>query len=80
MSRRSAPPRRLTPREREVLDLVGQGKTDAEIARTLRISFRTVRTHLERVSSRFGLSGRAALAMLTLTSFGEAGSAYLGDR
>lgn len=36
---------RLTPREREVLKLVAEGKTSAEIGRALGISPRTVEDH-----------------------------------
>jgi DNA-binding CsgD family transcriptional regulator len=37
----------LTPREREILELVGDGRTNAEIARSLWLSTGTVRKHLE---------------------------------
>jgi DNA-binding NarL/FixJ family response regulator len=36
---------RLTPREREIVQLVSEGKSSKEIAATLNISFRTVETH-----------------------------------
>jgi RNA polymerase sigma factor (sigma-70 family) len=38
---------RLTPREREILELVAEGRTNAELARLLWISPATVRKHLE---------------------------------
>lgn len=37
----------LTPREREILELVAEGRTNVEVARTLWISAGTVRKHLE---------------------------------
>ena len=40
---------RLTPREWQVLELVGQGYDNTRIASTLRISVNTVRKHLEHV-------------------------------
>lgn len=44
----------LTPREQEVMDLVAQGISNKEIARTLRISHRTVETHRARVMRKMG--------------------------
>jgi len=41
-----APAPRLTPRQREVLRLVGQGHTDKEIARVMGLSHRTVEMHV----------------------------------
>ena len=39
---------RLSARERELVRLVAQGRTDAQIAAELYISIRTVRSHLDR--------------------------------
>jgi len=52
----------LTGREREILHLVGEGHTSAEIAERLVISPRTVDTHRRRIMHKLGLSGEAALA------------------
>jgi len=49
----------LTPREREVLALVGEGATNAEIARTLGIGSETVKTLLARIFVKLGVSRRA---------------------
>jgi DNA-binding CsgD family transcriptional regulator len=55
----------LTLREREVLRLVGEGCTNAEIAEQLVISVSTVRKHMEHVFDRTGVRTRtAALAVL----------------
>jgi DNA-binding CsgD family transcriptional regulator len=55
----------LTPREREVVALVREGKTNAEIARELWIAPGTVRKHLEHVYEKLGVGSRtAALARL----------------
>ena len=51
----------LTLREREVLQLVGQGLTSKEIARKLDIDYRTVDTHRANIKQRLGLDSSAAL-------------------
>ena len=53
---------RFGPRQVEILDLVGQGYSDSEIARTLGISRHTVRTHLERLFYTHGWNNRAQAA------------------
>jgi DNA-binding CsgD family transcriptional regulator len=50
----------LTPRQREVLLLVAEGLTNADIARRLWISPGTVRRHLENVFARLDVHTRAA--------------------
>lgn len=50
----------LTPREQEILDLVAEGKTNAEIASALWIAPSTVKKHLENVYEKLGVRGRAA--------------------
>ena len=47
-----------TTRQREVLDLLGAGSSNAEIARRLHISPQTVRTHLQQIYARLGVSNR----------------------
>jgi len=56
--RRTLP--RLTAREREVLALVAEGNTNAEIARCLWLSEGTVRKHLENVFTKLGVHTRTA--------------------
>ena len=48
----------LTQREGEILDLIGNGLTNKEIARKLKISDNTVKTHLHRVDVKLPQSGR----------------------
>ena len=49
----------LTPREHEILGLVAQGKTNAEVAAYLWVAQSTVKKHLENIYEKLGVSGRA---------------------
>jgi DNA-binding NarL/FixJ family response regulator len=53
----------LTPREREVLDLVGQGLANKQISRRLGIKEKTVKAHLSNVFQRIGVSDRTSAAL-----------------
>lgn len=55
---------RLTQREREVLDLVGEGLTNKAIARQLDISPATVKAHVERVIAKLGVADRTQAAVM----------------
>ena len=61
-------PGTLTARERELVTLVAQGRTDAQIASQLFISLRTVRTHLDRIRDKTGCRRRADLTRLALSA------------
>lgn len=52
----------LSPREREVMSLVVEGRTNAQIAENLFLSSRTVERHLSNVYAKLGLEGKAARA------------------
>lgn len=51
----------LTPREREVAELVGTGMKNLEISLRLNISETTLRVHLRRIYRKLGIRGRANL-------------------
>jgi DNA-binding NarL/FixJ family response regulator len=53
----------LTERERQVLALIGQGLSSAEIAARLNISLLTARTHRRNITAKLGCSG-AELVLL----------------
>jgi DNA-binding NarL/FixJ family response regulator len=57
--RSAAPTARLTPREREVLDLVEQGLSNKQIARRLCIEVRTVKNHVHHVLEKYQVHRRA---------------------
>jgi predicted ATPase/DNA-binding CsgD family transcriptional regulator len=61
-------PGRLSARERELVTLVAQGRTDADIAGELYISIRTVRSHLDRIRDKTGARRRADLTRLALSA------------
>jgi DNA-binding CsgD family transcriptional regulator len=50
----------LSPREREILDHVSQGRTNFEIAGSLFISPGTVKSHMDHVFDKLGVRSRAA--------------------
>jgi two-component system response regulator DegU len=53
----------LTPREQEVLRLVGEGKRNPEIAHTLDISENTVKTHISSLMRKLAIDDRLQLAL-----------------
>jgi non-specific serine/threonine protein kinase len=59
---------KLSPRERELVTLVAQGRTDAQIAAQLYITVRTVGSHLDRIRDKTGCRRRADLTRLALSA------------
>lgn len=62
----------LTPREQEVLQLVGLGYTNRDIAQSLYISEGTVKTHVTHLLNRLNRRNRAQLAIYANTVCGVA--------
>jgi len=58
----------LSARERELVTLVAQGLTNAQIAAELFISVRTVGSHLDRIRDKTGARRRADLPRLALAA------------
>jgi non-specific serine/threonine protein kinase len=58
----------LSARERELVTLVAQGHTNAQIAAQLFISIRTVASHLDRIRDKTGCRRRADLTRLALAA------------
>jgi NarL family two-component system response regulator LiaR len=63
---RAAPAEDLTEREREVIRLVAQGRSNQEIAQELVISDKTVKTHISNILSKLHLEDRTQLAIYAL--------------
>jgi DNA-binding CsgD family transcriptional regulator/tetratricopeptide (TPR) repeat protein len=62
----AADPFNLSPREREVLAVLAEGRTNREIARRLFISERTVAIHVGNILAKLGVSGRVEAATVAL--------------
>jgi NarL family two-component system response regulator LiaR len=57
---------RLTPRERDVLELIGRGFPNKLIARELGVSEKTVKTHVGHVFAKLGVTDRTQAAVLAV--------------
>jgi two-component system, NarL family, response regulator LiaR len=57
---------RLTPREREVLQLIGRGFSNKRIAQELRLSEKTVKTHVGHVLAKLGVGDRTHAAVFAV--------------
>ena len=60
----------LTEREQEVFELLVINKTTSEIAKSLKISEKTVRNHISNAIQKLGVKGRAQ-AVVELIKLGE---------
>jgi len=54
----------LTAREREILDWIARGQTNAQIAHRLHIAEKTVRNHVTSVFSKLGLQHRSQVIVM----------------
>ena len=66
----SAPcsPDELTPRQREILQLIAEGHSKQDIARKLNISLKTVETHRDQLKDRLGIYDIAGLVRYAVRS------------
>jgi DNA-binding NarL/FixJ family response regulator len=62
----------LTERETEVLSWVARGKTNAEIAKIMRLKTGTIGKYLERIFPKLGVENRTAAASFVLGTNGAA--------
>jgi DNA-binding NarL/FixJ family response regulator len=74
-----APLNRLSPREREVLALLGRGWSTAQIGRELSISPHTVRTHVQNILQKLEMHARLEAATLTTRHGWPAGAEDLEE-
>ncbi|MFD8073887.1 response regulator [Streptomyces sp. NPDC059718] len=54
----------LTPREREILELIGEGLTNRQIGQRLFLSEKTVKNHISRMLGKLGVERRIQAAVL----------------
>lgn len=62
------PPKELSRREREVLQLLAQGYSNQQVADQIRVSVKTVETYRTRLREKLGLKGRAELYRFAVES------------
>ncbi|MFJ1791938.1 response regulator [Kitasatospora griseola] len=68
----------LTAREREVLALIGEGKTNREIGHELYLSEKTVKNHISRLLAKLGVERRLQAAVLAAHAEEEHRSSHRG--
>jgi DNA-binding NarL/FixJ family response regulator len=62
---------RLTSRERQVIDLLGEGLSNKEIASRLHIAVHTVKSHVHNVLEKLALHSRLEVAVFSHASGGS---------
>jgi DNA-binding NarL/FixJ family response regulator len=77
--RRDAPPRQLTPREREVMRLLNTGMSNKQIARALDLQLSTVKNHVHSLLAKFGVDGRAEVSQVVAGEHGPGPGAATGS-
>ena len=74
--RRPPPPdplQPLSPRERDVLQLIARGHSNRQIARNLEIGEQTVKTHVRSILTKLGLQDRVQAAIFALRHQADSG-------
>jgi len=66
-------PDRLTAREHDILELLGEGMSNKAIARSLHIAPETVKSHVKRIFEKLGV-GRRAQAVVRAETLGLVGT------
>jgi two-component system NarL family response regulator len=59
----------LSSREREIINLIGDGVSDKDIAERLFLSFHTIRTHRKNIAKKLGFSLKNAAELVLLLSY-----------
>ena len=62
---------KLTEREKEVLELIVQGKSNPQIAKELVLSIHTVKAHLESIYKKLGVHNKVQAAVYTVVNLKE---------
>lgn len=62
----------LTEREKEVLELIIQGKSNPQIANELILSIHTVKAHLESIFKKLGVHNKVQAAVYTIVNVKQA--------
>jgi DNA-binding CsgD family transcriptional regulator len=65
-SRTALPPDPLSPRERQVLQLIAEGKRTREVADLLGVSVKTAESHRTNIMRKLGISQTAGLVRYAL--------------
>jgi DNA-binding CsgD family transcriptional regulator len=71
--------KRVSPRERQILFLIGMGKTSKEIATSLKISVATIGSHRRNICRKLGIHSTAALIQYAMAA-GRDGATRAGDQ
>ncbi|MFF9785843.1 RNA polymerase sigma factor, sigma-70 family [Streptomyces sp. SceaMP-e96] len=66
---------RLSPREREILGLIGEGLTNRQIGKRLYLSEKTVKNHISRLLAKLGVERRIQAAVLASQAAPASGAA-----
>jgi len=69
----------LTPRQRQVLDLIAKGYTNPQIADTLGVSIDGAKWHVREILSKLGVDSREELATDRWSAYGEGAGVTSGS-